>query len=77
MAKQKINLNREVTALLDSLKHPFRKEIELVRNYILSTDKNLTENIKWNGSNYCIDNKDRITITALVVNINYIFVVCH
>lgn len=62
MAKQKINLNNEVTALLDDLKHPFRKEIELVRNYILSADKNLTENIKWNGPNYCIDSEDLITM---------------
>lgn len=62
MAKQKINLNSEVTALLDGLKHPFRMEIELVRNCILSADKNLTENIKWNGPNYCVDNEDRITM---------------
>ena len=62
MAKQKINLNSEVTALLDELKHPFRKEIEELRNCILLADKNLTENIKWNGPNYCFDNEDRITI---------------
>ncbi len=62
MAKQKINLNSEVTALLDELKHPFRKEIEELRNCILLADKNLTENIKWNGPNYCFDNEDRITM---------------
>lgn len=62
MAKQKINLNSEVTALLDELKHPFRKEIEQLRNCILSADKNLTENIKWNGPNYCFDSEDRITM---------------
>lgn len=62
MAKQTINLNSEVTALLDELKHPFRKEIEELRNCILSADKNLTENIKWNGPNYCFDNEDRITM---------------
>lgn len=62
MAKQKINLNIEVTALLDELKHPFRKEIEQLRNCILSADKNLTENIKWNGPNYCFDSEDRITM---------------
>ncbi|SCY99927.1 DUF1801 domain-containing protein [Flavobacterium caeni] len=62
MVKQKINLNSEVTALLDELKHPFRKEIEQLRNCILSADKNLTENIKWNGPNYCFDSEDRITM---------------
>lgn len=62
MVKQKINLNSEVTALLDELKHPFRKEIEQLRNCILSADRNLTENIKWNGPNYCFDSEDRITM---------------
>ena len=62
MAKQTINLNSEVTAFLDGQNHPFRKEIEQLRNCILSANKNLTENIKWNGPNYCFDNEDRITL---------------
>jgi len=62
MAKQPINLNREVTDFLDELKHPFRKEIEQLRNYILSANATLSENIKWNGPNYCFDNADRITM---------------
>lgn len=62
MAKQKINLSREVTDFLDELKHPFRNEIEQLRNYILSANAALTENIKWNGPNYCLDNADRITM---------------
>jgi hypothetical protein len=62
MEKQTIDLSIQVTALLDNLKHPFRTEIELVRNYILSADQNLTENIKWNGPNYCFENEDRITM---------------
>lgn len=62
MAKQKINLNSEVTAFLDELNHPFRKEIEQLRNCILSANPYLTENLKWNGPNYCIDKEDRITM---------------
>ena len=62
MIKQKINLNSEVTDFLDEQKHPFRKEIEQLRNYILSANTALTENIKWNGPNYCLDNEDRITM---------------
>ena len=62
MAKQKINLNSEVTDFLDKLKHPFRKEIELLRTCILSANTALTESIKWNGPNYCFDNADRITM---------------
>ncbi len=62
MAKQKINLSSEVTEFLDELKHPFRKEIEQLRNYILSANPALTENIKWKGPNYCFDDADRITM---------------
>lgn len=59
---QSLNLNSEVTDFLDKQKHPFRKEIELLRNCILSANTALTENIKWNGPNYCYDNADRITM---------------
>ena len=55
-------LNREVTAFLDELSHPLRIEIEQLRNYIIKANENLTENIKWNGPNYCFDNEDRITM---------------
>src|SRR5690554_1263184 len=62
MAKQTSNLNSEVTDLLDTLNHPFRKEIEQLRNCILTANKGLTENIKWNGPNYCYGEEDRITM---------------
>jgi Domain of unknown function (DU1801) len=55
-------LNIIVTAFLDEQNHPFRKEIEHLRNCILFANKALTENIKWNGPNYCFDNEDRITM---------------
>ena len=62
MAKQLTNLNKEVTNLLDELKHPFRQEIENLRICVLSSNKNLVENIKWNGPNYSFHNEDRITM---------------
>lgn len=62
MAKKTTRLNNEVTEFLDELSHPFRNEIEQLRLNILSADRGLTENIKWNGPNYCFDNKDRITM---------------
>jgi hypothetical protein len=61
MKKQCIHSN-EVTDFLDLLKHPFRKEIEKLRNCILLSNQNLTENIKWNSPNYCFENEDRITM---------------
>nr|WP_294937005.1 DUF1801 domain-containing protein [uncultured Flavobacterium sp.] len=58
----KNNLNVEVTKFLDNLNLPLRKEIEQLRFIISDTDKIVTENIKWNGPNYCFNNEDRITI---------------
>jgi hypothetical protein len=54
--------SKEVTKFLDEQNHPFRKEIEQLRNYILSAIPDLTENIKWNGPNYCFRSADRITM---------------
>jgi hypothetical protein len=56
------NLNNEVTEFLDALNHPFRNEIELLRQIILSAEEGLLENIKWNGPNYCYGDEDRITM---------------
>lgn len=57
-----MNLSSEVTSFLDDQKHPLRKEIEQLRNYILSANTDLTENVKWNGPNYCFNSEDRITM---------------
>lgn len=62
MSEQIINLNIEVTALLEAINHPFRNEIEQLRICILEANNRLEENIKWNGPNYCFNNEDRITM---------------
>ncbi|RDC62519.1 DUF1801 domain-containing protein [Adhaeribacter pallidiroseus] len=56
------NLNEEVTKFVDALNHPLRAEIEELRQIILAAIKGLTENIKWNGPNYCFNDQDRITM---------------
>ncbi len=60
--KPETELNKEVTIFLDSLNHPLRKEIEALRNLILSSNNLLKENIKWNGPNYSWCDQDRITM---------------
>jgi len=62
MAEEIIKLSSEVSLFLDNLNHPFRKEIEQLRLYILLADSRLTENIKWNSPNYSFGNNDRITM---------------
>lgn len=76
MTNPKINLNSEVTNFLNELNHPFRNEIEQLRNCILSANSKLTENIKWNGPNYCFDNEDRITM-RIQPTTNQIQVIFH
>lgn len=77
MTDRKINLNSEVTNFLDELKHPFRNEIEQLRNCILTANSELTENIKWNGPNYCFNDEDRITIRIQPKTIKQIQVIFH
>jgi hypothetical protein len=55
-------LNSEVTLFLDELQHPLRPEIELLRAIIVTAYPNLTENIKWNGPNYSLNNQDLLTM---------------
>lgn len=62
MSKSKSNLNNEVSLFLDELNHPFRSEIDYLRNCILSAQPVLNENIKWNGPNYSIGEEDRVTM---------------
>ena len=56
------NLNIDVTEFIEDLHHPLSAEIEQLRLIILNADNRITENIKWNGPNYCFENEDRITM---------------
>lgn len=62
MGEQLMNLNLEVSEFLSALYLPLDKEIHYLRSLILSSKLNLTENIKWNGPNYCFEGEDRITM---------------
>jgi hypothetical protein len=73
--RKKTIKSSQVTDFLDKQNHPFKKEIAQLRDYILSANKSLTENIKWNAPNYCFDNEDRITmrIQPMTTQIQLIF----
>lgn len=62
MASKEESIKSEVDIFLDECNHPLRKEIEKLRVVILSSEKKLTENIKWNGPNYSIGDIDCITM---------------
>jgi len=56
------NMNDEVTKFLDELNHPLRNGIEELRQILLNSANGLSENIKWNGPNYCFEKEDRVTM---------------
>ena len=55
-------LNPEGKQVLDAINHPLRAEIEALRQMIIESIEGLSENIKWNGPNYCFGEEDRITM---------------
>jgi len=62
MREANVPMNPEVTTFLLAQNHPLINEIELLREIILSCDKGLSENIKWNGPNYVFAGEDRVTM---------------
>lgn len=59
--KQKLSGPEQVVEFMNNLEHPFKKEIEEVRNIIISTNNRIIEKIKWNTPSFCVDDVDRIT----------------
>jgi len=57
----KLTVHDQVVEYIDNLEHPFKKEIEEVRNIILNTNSNITEQIKWNAPSFCFNNEDIVT----------------
>ncbi len=55
-------LNKDVTHFLIKLNHPFFEEINELRKIILGSEKEIIENIKWNGPNYSFKNQDFLTL---------------
>lgn len=66
-----------VTTFLDDLKHPLRKEIDELRTIILSADRKLSENIKWNGPNYSVGDNDRITMRVQPPTLKHLQLIFH
>jgi hypothetical protein len=50
-----------VKDFMQTLDHPFKEEIEVIRKIVLKVDPKITEHIKWNGPSFCFNGDDRIT----------------
>lgn len=53
--------HEQVIEYMSVLEHPLKKEIEIIREIILSTNTQITEHIKWNAPSFCFNNEDRVT----------------
>ncbi|WP_055667737.1 DUF1801 domain-containing protein [Desnuesiella massiliensis] len=51
----------DVNDFMKNLEHPLKELIEEIREIILSTNKEITEHIKWNAPSFCYRNDDRMT----------------
>jgi hypothetical protein len=58
-------MNQEVTTFLESLCHPFRQEIEMIREYILQAHPGLQEVLKWNAPSFKYQEIDCITLQIM------------
>lgn len=47
-----VNKTEEVEAFMDKLDHPFKAEVEAVRQIIKKVNKEITEQIKWNAPSF-------------------------
>ena len=50
--KKVVNKTDQVDAFMDQLDHPFKAEVQAVREIIKGVNKNITEEIKWNAPSF-------------------------
>jgi len=51
-AKPTANQTEQVDEFIDKLDHPFKAEVEMVREIIKNVNKDITEQIKWNAPSF-------------------------
>lgn len=61
---QKIKDTEEVDNFIKNIEHPLKKGMVLLREIIVSADKEITEHIKWNAPSFCYNDDDRITMNS-------------
>jgi len=52
MAKKTVNQTEKVNAFMDQLDHPFKAEVQAVRDIIKHVNEDITEEIKWNAPSF-------------------------
>jgi hypothetical protein len=60
-----MNKYKKVEEFLKDLEPDKKSQLLEIRNYILETEPNLKEHIKWNAPSYVLDGEDRITFNLM------------
>jgi len=50
--KAPVNKTDQVNAFMDKLEHPFKAEVQAVRDIIKGVNKGITEEVKWNAPSF-------------------------
>ena len=61
MPKRPAPKNGDVDQFIAQLEHPFKAQIAALRQAILASNPEITEQIKWKAPSFCIDGDDRVT----------------
>jgi|SRR5687767_2179073 len=60
-AKPTPNQTEQVDEFMEKLDHPFKKEVEKVREMIKNVNKDITEQIKWNAPSFSYKGESLVT----------------
>ena len=69
----KLTGEEQVKGFMKKLEHPLKKSIEEFREVILSSNKGISEHIKWNAPSFCYNGEDRITFNLRTDHFMLIF----
>jgi uncharacterized protein YdhG (YjbR/CyaY superfamily) len=59
--KSKMDGTQEVTEFIQKLDHPFKAEVEMVRQIIKNVNEDIAEQIKWNAPSFSYDGESLVT----------------
>ncbi|HJQ14734.1 MAG TPA: DUF1801 domain-containing protein [Anaerolineales bacterium] len=60
-AKPAANQTEQVDAFMNELNHPFKAEVQVVREIIRDVNKDITEQIKWNAPSFSYHGESLVT----------------
>jgi uncharacterized protein YdhG (YjbR/CyaY superfamily) len=60
-SKSAANQAEQVNEFMDTLDHPFKTEVQMVREIIKNVNKDITEQIKWNAPSFSYNGESLVT----------------